>query len=234
MTQKLLQAADINFDNAIQVISSSQKFIIPIPQSIENPEKLIYPLGTKDKNGNLIENMPILDWQGNPIGNFGILFFNGTDNSWQAALDDGNSVIIINQITMEQANIISDFILNLQNKKINTQDIHLILDFIKNKFNIVDMYNSTIDFVKKKMIKIDNQPYEFGLFRRYDTEPCLAIMVHGNGQFSGPAATPQVFKNNAIIVKDKTDIALVQTEIFLQTYIHINGDIISINDIHII
>lgn len=70
------------------IISSAQKFIIPVPVLGASGEPLIYPEGA-EKAGE-----PILDYESNPIGDRGIVFFNGKDQSWQAAKGDGEAVII--------------------------------------------------------------------------------------------------------------------------------------------
>ena len=79
------------------VISNAQKFIIPVPAFGRSGEPLVYPL-ISDKAG-----QPILDYTGKPVGDRGLVFFNGKDNSWQAVLGDGEGVVIINEVTREQA-----------------------------------------------------------------------------------------------------------------------------------
>ena len=37
------------------------------------------------------------------MGDRGLVFFNGKDKSWQAVKGDGEGVIIINEVTQEQA-----------------------------------------------------------------------------------------------------------------------------------
>ena len=83
--------------HSTSVISSAQKFIIPVPAFVQGGEPLVYPQGY-EKAG-----QPILDYTGKPVGDRGLVFFNGKDKSWQAVKGDGEGVIIINEVTQEQA-----------------------------------------------------------------------------------------------------------------------------------
>ena len=102
-----------NFDRGTEVVSSAQKFIIPVPTFSETGggEDLVYPEGAKDGDGKSIGGQPITDWKGNPIGGpgeKGVVFFNHKDQSYQAVKADGNGVVILNQVTDEQGKKLQD------------------------------------------------------------------------------------------------------------------------------
>ena len=96
---RTVRAADLKTgqDSSTAVISNAQKFIIPVPAFKDGGEPLIYPKN-QPKAG-----QTITDYQGKPIGKNGIVFFNFKDQSVQAAAGDGKGVIIINEVTQEQA-----------------------------------------------------------------------------------------------------------------------------------
>ena len=102
-----------NFDKGTEVVSSAQKFIIPVPTFADKGggEDLVYPKGATDKDGNSVAGRPITDWQGKPIGEpgeKGVVFFNHKDQSYQAVKADGNGVVIMNQVTDEQGKKLQD------------------------------------------------------------------------------------------------------------------------------
>ena len=101
------------FDQGTEVVSSAQKFIIPVPtfHNSGGGEELVYPQGAKDGEGRNLAGQAIKDWQGNPIakpGEKGVVFYNAKDRSYQAVKADGNEVIILNQVSEEQAKKLQD------------------------------------------------------------------------------------------------------------------------------
>ena len=97
---------NVDFSAAKPVVSAAQKFVIPVA-AFDDADPLVYPGGT-EKAG-----QPITDWQGNPVGAKGLVFFNQTDQCYQAAPSDGRSVIIINEVTAEQALDLREFVRGL-------------------------------------------------------------------------------------------------------------------------
>jgi hypothetical protein len=89
------------------------------------------------------------------------------------------------------------------------------------------MYNSTRSFIKLKMTPVvasetpraGGQPIEaYGLMKRDDRDVCQAVYIPGRFVFEGPAATPQVFEDGGVIVKQGAEMRGVQPEIFIRTY----------------
>lgn len=209
--------------NGTAVISSAQKFILPVPAFGRAGEPLVYPVG-HEKAGK-----PILDYQGKPIGEKGLVFFNAKDQSVQAVAGDGEGVVIVNEVTQEQAEQLYRKIQSLQHdpNKLTLPQLKEVLDYAREDLRLGDMYNSTRSFVKAKMTpampgevpRAGGKEIEaYGLKKRDDRDVCYAVYVPGNFVFEGPAATPQVFANGGVIVKQGEDYRGVQPDIFVRTY----------------
>jgi hypothetical protein len=220
MSQDLV-SEDIDFSSATKVISSAQKFIIPVPAFMSEGEPLVNPDGAN-------AGKPIVDYQGNPIGDKGIVFFNGKDKSWQAASGDGKAVIIINGVTEEQGRKVKSKIdeCSTDPASLTLPELKEVLRYVREDLGIVDMYNSEKSFIASKMNPLPASQTgieAYGLYKRDDRDICQAVYVPGQGQFQGPAATPQKFENGAVIVRQGDSTRLVQPDAFEATYRHANG-----------
>ena len=220
-----LTPADLRFDpaNSTAVISSAQKFIIPVPAFGSSGEPLIYPKD-HEKAGK-----PILDYEGKAIGERGLVFFNAKDKSWQAVAGNGEGVIIINEVTKEQADRLYQKIQSFQPdpNKLTLSQLKQTLAFARGELKLGDMYNSTRSFVKTKMTpavagevpRAGGKEIEvYGLKKRDDRDVCHAVYVPGRFAFEGPAASPQIFENGGVIVEQGGKFRGVQPDIFLRTY----------------
>jgi hypothetical protein len=214
------------------VISGAQKFIIPVPAYGTRGEPLIYPQ-SHERAGH-----PIVDYEGKIIGERGVVFFNAKDQSWQAAAGDGNAVIIVNEVTKEQADKIYDKIEQFQAdpEKLSVDQLKKVLDYARQELGLGDMYNSNRAFIKLKMtpvmastrVRSEGKPIEaYGLMKRDDRDICQAVYIPGKFVFEGPAATPQVFEDGGVIVKQGSEMRGVQPEIFIRTYQFADGKPIS-------
>lgn len=220
---RVVTADQIDFTKGASVVSSAQKFILPVPQFTKG-EALVYPPGTKDKDGKDLSGQPIVDWKGNPIGDQGVVFFNHKDKSWQAVKCDGEGVIIMNQVSEDQAR-------SLQ-AKIGPDPSRLTLKQFKQvledaaELGLGDRYNSDRAFIQSKMNVMERSATgiaQYGLHRRDDRDVCSAVFISGAGEFQGPAATPQKFSNGAVILKQGDSIRLIQPDAFAQTYTNKDG-----------
>ncbi|HJU57047.1 MAG TPA: hypothetical protein VJ715_20850, partial [Pyrinomonadaceae bacterium] len=185
---------------------------------------------------------PILDYEGKPIGEKGLVFFNAKDQSVQAVAGDGEGVIILNEVTQEQAEQLYRKIQSFQQdpNKLTLPQLKEVLDYAREDLRLGDMYNSTRSFVKAKMTPAmpgevssagGNEIEAYGLKKRDDRDVCYAVYVPGNFVFEGPAATPQVFANGGVIVKQGGEYRGVQPDIFVRTYRLQDGrPITSVND----
>lgn len=219
---------DFSEGKTTKVISGAQKFIIPVTNLVDGGEPLLYPKG-HEKAG-----QQIVDWEGKPIGEKGIVFFNEKDNAVQAA-SGVNGVIIINQVTDAQAEKIHNLLVAgdaypFREGGVRASDLSAVLAQIRKPvkedgLGLVDMYNSDTDFIGKKMTPVNDtdRPMMYSLFKRDDRDVWDAVRLTGRGEFQGPAATPQKFEDGAIIVKNGKDVQLIQPAEFEQTYKHASG-----------
>ena len=179
---------NISFNKSLPTISNAQKFILPIPAAVGEP--LVYPAGATQENdaGEVVSiaGQPILDWEGNAIGEQGVVFFNAKDRSWQAVGNDGQGVIIMNQVTEDQSKRLIEKIRSHADSPMELilEQIKAVLRFAQEDLKITDMYNSGRDFIKQKMNPIESCDCgieELGLHRRDDRDICQAILVEGKG-----------------------------------------------------
>ncbi|MBI4815762.1 MAG: hypothetical protein HY791_05880 [Deltaproteobacteria bacterium] len=215
----------VDFSKSMNVISSAQKFIIPVPSFAGGGEPLVYPKG-HEKAG-----QPIADWQGKPIGDKGLVFFNEKDQAVQAVKADGQGVVILNQVSEDQAKQLSAKIGDPS--KLTLAKFKEVLEFAKKELGLGDMYNSDKGFIKSKMNPLAKESTgveAFGLHRRDDRDLCQAVFVPGRGELKGTATTHK-FENGAVILKQGKDVRLVQPEIFAQTYKTPDGEAIALTSI---
>ena len=205
------------------VISNAQKFIIPVPAFVQGGEPLVYPQ-SYEKAG-----QPILDYTGKPVGDRGLVFFNGKDKSWQAVKGDGEGVIIINEVTQEQAKKLYQKVQELKPdpNNLTLDELKQVLSFAQQQLGLIDMYNSSRAFVQEKMTPViagevpkvnGNEGKAYGFVKRDDRDVNQAIYIPGEFVFEGPAATPQEFKDGGVIVEQGGKMRGVQPDIFVRTY----------------
>jgi filamentous hemagglutinin family protein len=230
---KIVKAEALRFGPGLStpVISQAQKFILPVPTLSSAGEKLVYP-PHHERAGE-----SITDWQGNSVGDTGIVFFNAKDQAWQAAPGDGSAVIIINEVTEEQATRILGKIHEFSQdpNDLSLGELKQVLAFVREELALGDMYNSTRQFVAEHMtpvlsdkeISTQSNPLDaFGLMKRDDKDICQAVYVPGPFQFQGPTMTPQVFKDGGVLIQQGDSIRGVQPDVFQRTYRHADGRII--------
>jgi hypothetical protein len=224
-TLRKITPADLRVDatTSTAVISSAQKFILPIPALAGGGEPLRYPAGHAKAGA------AILDFQGKPIGERGLVFFNDKDQTVQAVGGDGEGVIIINEVTEEQADRLTRKIVEFSEdpNRLALRQLKLILEFARADLKLGDMYNSNRAFVRSRMTPVvagapattqGAANAEFGLKKRDDRDICYAVYVPGGFVFEGPAATPQVFENGGVIVAQGGELRGVQSDVFVRTY----------------
>jgi hypothetical protein len=215
---------NLNLNDGASVISSAQKFILPIPNLHGNGEPLVYPDG--DDAGK-----QIADWEGNPIGDEGVVFFNAKDQAWQAVPADGTGVVIMNQATEEQAADLHqkiDTVLQGTGRTISQltlEETKEIITYAAQDLALDDMYNSDTGFIESKMTPVGppSKAEAFGVYKRDDRDICQAIYISGQGEFQGPAATPQKFEDGAVILQQGDSVRLIQPDAFEETYRNSDG-----------
>ncbi|HEX4989134.1 MAG TPA: hypothetical protein VFW91_10180 [Candidatus Binatia bacterium] len=213
----------VGSDYSIPVISNAQKFIIPVPAFVQGGEPLVYPQ-SYEKAG-----QPILDYTGKPVGDRGLVFFNGKDKSWQAVKGDGEGVIITNEVTQEQAKQLYQKVQELKPdpNNLTLDELKQVLSFAQQQLGLIDMYNSSRAFVQEKMTPViagevpkvnGNEVKAYGFVKRDDRDVNQAIYIPGEFVFEGPAASPQEFKDGGVIVEQGGKMRGVQPDIFVRTY----------------
>lgn len=205
-----ITAENINWDKGAEVVSSAQKFVIPVPQFPGGGEALVYPDGAKDKDGNDIGGKPIVDWQGQPIGEQGVVFFNPKDNAWQAVKADGQGVVIMNQMSEEQGKAIMEKV-GGDPSKLTLEGFKEVLSFAVSQ-GCGDMYNSDRGFISKKMNALetmDSGVPQYGMFRRDDRDVCKVVFADGPSEFtaltSGGVTVKQEIPDEGAIILRQPD-----------------------------
>jgi hypothetical protein len=218
---------DIDFSRARPVISVAQKFVIPVA-AFEDADPLVYPSGTEHAGE------PITGWQGNPVGEKGIVFFNEIDKAYQAAPADGCSVIIINEVTSEQAHDLQELVHELgEPDNLSKSSLERVLAHARNDLRLVDIYNSTDKYVRAKMTPVGegcagNGRRPWGWHRRDGGYVSQAAFVGGPARFQGPAATPQQIPDEGgfIVRQDwegKQNYHMVEARAMQRTYLNADG-----------
>ncbi len=204
----------------IPVKLAARSFIIPVPKGAG--EFMTYPHDVGPfKKGDAVCNK-----EGVPKGQ-GIVFKNYTDGAVQAARGDGKSMIIVNAISEEQA----DRLWAYYNEKISdpehtgTGTIREVLDYAHFELGIDDFFNG--DRVKIpgfEKLRVHPTCPDCGSFLRRSDEMRRAVLGHGQGEYKGPAASPQQFNGNVIAVGNEKHIWMVQAAAFVNTYRHADDD----------
>jgi hypothetical protein len=212
---RTITAGDIDFRERAStlVYSDTLRFILPVPKLAGGGEPLVAPAGEKAAES-------FVDHRGRPIKGRGVVFFNPDDECWQAAPGDGTAAIIISPIDKAQGAKLAAMVKNL-----STDPEALTLAQIKSvvlfagELGIGAAYDSTRAFVAERMRPFDPKaPAGFGLHWRKAHDTCRAVFVPGAGRYRGPAATPQTFRNGAVMLKQGESVRLVQPASFEATY----------------
>lgn len=242
----VITAQDVNWDQGAEVVSNAQKFVIPVPQFEGEP--LVYPNGAKDKDGKCIAGNPIVDWQGQPIGEKGVVFFNPKDQAWQAVKSDGQGVVIMNQITEPQGQKLMGKIKDLTGGdpgKLSLEQFKEVLSFASSEigWEKPDMYNSDRAFIQKKMNALESTATgipQFGLFRRDDRDVCKALLAEGPAEFQAPTSggvmvNQPIGEEGGVLLRQPDGKAFlyrkVDIEAMQETYTHKDGRKLSVSDL---
>jgi hypothetical protein len=218
--------ADLRFGEgeSTAVISSAQKFILPVGDWGAAGEPLVYPMDHAQAGA------PIVDYQGNPIGDRGLVFFNYADQSVQAVPGDGSGVIIINEVTADQALALYQKVASLgaDPHQLPLDQLKQVLAYAQDDLGLGDRYNSTRDFIQAQMspVRIEAPTQGdavYGFKKRDSRDISQAVYIPGAFRFAGPAATPQVFDNGGVIVQQQDSLRGVQPDIFIRTYTFSDG-----------
>jgi len=217
---RTITAADLDFSDEASslVYSDTLRFILPVPKLKGGGEPLAPPPGEKATGA-------FLDHRGRPIKGRGVVFYNPDDECWQAAPGDGSAVIVFSPVDEAKGAELAAKALSFSPdpEALTLEQIKAIVAFA-GELGIGAAYDSTRAFVAQRMRPFDRKaPRGFGLHWRKAHDKCRAIFIPGAGQFHGPAATPQTFRNGAVIIKQGKSMRLAQARSFAATYRFTDG-----------
>jgi hypothetical protein len=223
-----LNPSHLDFSRATPVISAAQKFVLPVPAFADGGEPLRIPQTHADAG------RAITDWKGRTIGERGIVFWNPTDQSWQAAPGDGQAVIIMNQVSPAQADLL--FARYLQLGEPMALSLDALKDFLRyatDTVGINDLYHSDRAFIRAHMtpVQLDglvilDDGDAFGFMKRDARDIAVAVYIDTPFQFDMAADNRPVqqMPNGGVIVslasstRDRPSIHAIQPDAFQQTY----------------
>ena len=221
----VLSAEDFSLDeeNSTAVVSTAYKFVIPVPPLGQQADSLVYPSGHPQAGA------PIVDDQGNPVGQRGLVFFNDQDQAWQAVPGDGTGVIIINEVTPAQAAQLHEKVRSLTASpaQLTLNQIKEILTYSRAALNLGDIYNSTRDYVAQKLAAPSDQPaastepqadISYGLKQRISSDTYQAVYVSAAFAFTGVTTSAQIFPQGGVIVEQQGNRRSIQPAVFVRTY----------------
>ena len=227
----LLRGEDIDFGRAHAVVSAAQKFIVPVCPW-EDADRLVYPPNSE------LSGQPVMDWQGRQVGETGIVFFNARDQCYQAARADGRSVVVVNEVSSEQAAAIIDFARRLGEKpnRLSKGALSRLLEFAVQRLGLIDVYNSDDEYVRSNMVPMvlagpGEHCRPVGWMRRRDLTASLAVFVKGPAAFAGPALTAQqIPAEGAFVIRYAEAYRMVEASVFLRTYMRPDAAPLALSD----
>jgi hypothetical protein len=213
---RTISAHDLDFSDAAStlVYSDTLRFILPTPKLAGGGEPLAPPAGE-------IGIESFTDRDGRPVQGRGIVFFNPDDQCWQVAPGDGTAVINFGPATEgEGAKLMAKVAsLGSDSDRLTLEELKAVIAYAVDTLKMRAVFSSSRAYVAERMTPVDPTPSSgVGLHRRKAHDDCRAVFVPGSGRFLGPAATPQVFENGAVILKQGDDIRLLQADVFADHY----------------
>jgi len=210
----------------IDCISAAQKFVLPIPKYKEGGEPLVFPAGHQK------QGQQITDWEGKAVGDSGVVFFNGVDKVVQAVPATGQGIVIMNQVTKKQADMLMEKIDSIGGdpEQFDLDKTKQVLSYARD-IGIIDQYNSDREFMAAKFTPVSARG-SVGLFKRDDRDLCQATIMDAYGEFTGPAGEPQKFVPGDVALaqsdgKGGTIYAKIDMKAFEATYTKPDGSKIS-------
>jgi hypothetical protein len=210
---------DFGVEASTPVFSDTLRFVLPVPAFPDGGEPLVHPPG--DRAGEAFK-----DRNGRPILGRGVVFFDPDDRSWEVAPGDGSGVVIFGPITESQgARLVAKVKAFAGDPNDLTLDqLKAVIRFAGGDLGIRTAYSSTKTYVATAMTAVNTDGRSaYGLHRRKAGDLCRAIYVEGRGRFLGPAASPQLFADGAVILRHGESIRLIQPRSFEETYRLLDG-----------
>jgi hypothetical protein len=217
---RTITADEIDFSPAAStaVVSDTLRFILPIPVMADGGAPLRQVEGEA-------AGQPFIGQDGRPIEGRGLAFFNPDDGCNDFARCDGRAAIIVGHMTEELGRRLDGEVRSLAADpgQLGLDDLRAILTFATERLGLT-AHSASRDYVRDAMTPLDAAGVEaYGLHRRRGDQQCRAVYVAGAGRFLGPAATPQVFSDGAVIIALQGAVWLAQPASFEAHYKHPDG-----------
>jgi hypothetical protein len=208
-----ITASQIDFSDGAStaVISDAARFVLPVPVLAGGGEPFTAPDGGA-----------LLDRKGRPIEGRGIVFLDPDDQSWEVAPGDGSGVILFGPMTPATTQALSRRIGEAD--ALGLSELKAVIAYAVGDLAIRAAYASSKAYVAAAMVaEPDAAQQGYGLYRRLADQVCRAVYVPGSGSFLGPAASPQMFADGAVIIKHGDSIRLSQPASFEAAYRFMDG-----------
>lgn len=219
----IINETDLNFQNALAVISSTQSFVLPIP-SLTSGTGVFVSEESKQAGGKVAKSSKDL------------MFLNSKDNSWQTVQSDGEGVVVINDVTPVQGKALLKKVMQLSNNQPDKLDKDKIKLFLKytHALGLKDVFQSNKNEIAEKMnlIEVWDTGFEQLGFHKYKNKETLkAIRFLGAVSFSNPKVSKQTYDNGCVVVQEGDKVVAVKPDVFLKSYTKPNGSPITLFDI---
>lgn len=215
-----------DFSIATPVISAAQKFVVPVPCFPGGGEPLVIPADQPDAG------QRIADWRGKPVGDYGVIFWNPTDKSWQAARGDGTAVVIMNEVRGSEVGALYDRYSSYgKPDRLSLASFKAFLAFATGEIGVKDLYHSDRSFVVEHMTPVTRGSYTFesegntfGFLKRDARDISAAVFVDEPFCFDMPGDRPmQRMEHGGVIValpnhKGDPSVHAVQPDVFVRSY----------------
>ena len=212
---RVIRAEQIDFSDAAStpVVSESLRFILPVPALEGGGEPLRQPDGSR-----------FFHRDGREMRGRGIVFFDRDDQCWETARGNGKDVIIFSPIDPAKAAALAARI-GAEPERLTLDELKAIIDFAYDALHVRSAHNAPRAYVAQAMGPTDQADAgrQYGLYRRKAGDVCRAVYVPGAGAFVGAGATPQRFKDGAVILRHGDSVRLVQPGSFEETYRFVDG-----------
>lgn len=217
---RTITADEIDFSPTMStaVVSDTLRFVVPVPAMADGGAPLRQVEGEA-------AGEPFIGKDGRPIEGPGLAFFNSDDGCNDFVRCDGRAVIIVGDMTEALGRRLDGKVRSLAADpgQLELADLRAVLAFATEGLGLI-AHSSRRDYVRDAMTPLDAAGIEaYGLHRRRGDQPCRAVFVAGAGRFLGPAATPQVFSDGAVIIARQDSVWLCQPDRFETNYKHPDG-----------
>lgn len=207
--------ADVYSDGTL-----TNRFVVPVPSAADGGELAVEP----DKG------RPILNKTG--VQKRGLVFRNFTDRVWQVAKQDGNGVVLVNEVAQEDGESILDIRKLIVVRLGDTAEAVRELVGKLADMGYGDQFNSSLPEIAGTLRKHKGTTYGddgAGLYVR-EGKAVDAVRIVGAGRFQCPVV--HAFEGDAVLVRHGTgEVNLCQSDVFERTYLLEDGSPAQVEDL---